>query len=425
MEMVEAAYGSAGHVQAMGHPFVTSSMTAAAAGKYITKAVRLFGVKLTDQPGIECTSNCPSLTMRKCLSMGNLNAVGLKPLHRHGAGEHPDDESATRRPFLEEGAGISSISQCSGKRMQKGGYLSDGLTQTTRERRKGVPWTEEEHRLFLAGLQKLGKGDWRGISRKFVITRTPTQVASHAQKYFLRQCNVSKRKRRSSLFDIISYNNVTSLNTIPNSNDRGGKPPVQSYGTLSASDRSILCADQELRAQHLRLRCTDIGTPSFLSSSGSCASPGSDVSAELCLGQSPSTWRPQNQERNCSSSSSCVNVYRKREFPVDEDCPSTRGIAGTDRVWQISKTAVSSSTSPKLMSSFSSSSSSSSPIPVCRTDETSELSSLSLSIGLPSVIDDGTELALTLEPPMTRSPVIFASTEKECPRNTMLLIAGT
>ena len=68
----------------------------------------------------------------------------------------------------------------------------------------GVPWTEEEHRMFLLGLQKLGKGDWRGISRNYVISRTPTQVASHAQKYFIRQSNVSRRKRRSSLFDIVA-----------------------------------------------------------------------------------------------------------------------------------------------------------------------------------------------------------------------------
>lgn len=66
----------------------------------------------------------------------------------------------------------------------------------------GVPWTEEEHKLFLLGLQKVGKGDWRGISRNFVKTRTPTQVASHAQKYFLRRNNNNRRRRRSSLFDI-------------------------------------------------------------------------------------------------------------------------------------------------------------------------------------------------------------------------------
>ncbi|CAI0474730.1 unnamed protein product [Linum tenue] len=67
----------------------------------------------------------------------------------------------------------------------------------------GVPWTEEEHRLFLIGLQKQGKGDWRGIARNYVVSRTPTQVASHAQKYFIRQTNATRRKRRSSLFDMV------------------------------------------------------------------------------------------------------------------------------------------------------------------------------------------------------------------------------
>lgn len=67
----------------------------------------------------------------------------------------------------------------------------------------GEAWTEEEHKRFLLGLNKLGKGDWRGISRNYVISRTPTQVASHAQKYFNRQTNVHRRKRRSSLFDMV------------------------------------------------------------------------------------------------------------------------------------------------------------------------------------------------------------------------------
>ncbi|RZC90846.1 hypothetical protein C5167_028676 [Papaver somniferum] len=92
------------------------------------------------------------------------------------------------------------------------------------ERKKGVPWTEEEHRLFLLGLKKYGKGDWRNISRNYVISRTPTQVASHAQKYFIRQLSGGKDKRRSSIHDITTVNCIegTTLadNHRPHSEDQ-------------------------------------------------------------------------------------------------------------------------------------------------------------------------------------------------------------
>merc|ERR1719321_1211707 len=60
--------------------------------------------------------------------------------------------------------------------------------------RKGAPWTEAEHVAFLAGLRKFGKGNWRAIARCYVPSRTPTQVASHAQKHYLCVQGATKRK---------------------------------------------------------------------------------------------------------------------------------------------------------------------------------------------------------------------------------------
>lgn len=88
------------------------------------------------------------------------------------------------------------------------------------ERKKGVPWTEDEHRRFLLGLQKHGKGDWRNISRNFVISKTPTQVASHAQKYYLRQLSGAKDKRRPSIHDI------TTIHLTDTSSSENNKPPL-------------------------------------------------------------------------------------------------------------------------------------------------------------------------------------------------------
>ncbi|KAK1283783.1 hypothetical protein QJS10_CPB21g01231 [Acorus calamus] len=72
-------------------------------------------------------------------------------------------------------------------------------------KKKRVPmkWTKDEHMRFLEGLQALGKGEWAGIARDYVVTRKATQVASHAQKYFLYQLkNEGKQHRGSSIFDL-------------------------------------------------------------------------------------------------------------------------------------------------------------------------------------------------------------------------------
>lgn len=111
-------------------------------------------------------------------------------------------------------------------------YSSSGKRNTSNrsseyERKKGVPWTEQEHRQFLLGLKKYGKGDWRNISRNFVTTRTPTQVASHAQKYFIRQLSGGKDKRRSSIHDITTVN-LTEMKSPSLENHISSSSPVNS-----------------------------------------------------------------------------------------------------------------------------------------------------------------------------------------------------
>nr|WLQ69645.1 MYB protein [Zingiber officinale] len=111
------------------------------------------------------------------------------------------------------------------------------------ERKKGVPWTEQEHRqgLFLLGLKKYGKGDWRNISRNFVVTRTPTQVASHAQKYFIRLNSGSKDKKRSSIHDITTVD--LPDNTRPPSPSSQPSTTITTP-TLSSQFSTVVDSDQ-------------------------------------------------------------------------------------------------------------------------------------------------------------------------------------
>ncbi|MFQ6659338.1 hypothetical protein Gotur_028252 [Gossypium turneri] len=117
-----------------------------------------------------------------------------------------------------------------------GGKRGSGSRPSDHERKKGVPWTEEEHRQFLMGLKKYGKGDWRNISRNFVMTRTPTQVASHAQKYFIRQLTGGKDKKRTSIHDITTVN----IPDTPSSSPDHSKPlsPNNSSAVIQSQQQS-------------------------------------------------------------------------------------------------------------------------------------------------------------------------------------------
>ncbi|RYQ95724.1 hypothetical protein Ahy_B08g091069 isoform A [Arachis hypogaea] len=113
-------------------------------------------------------------SMRKSVSMNNLSQY-----------VHPQDDSNNNKDAAFSTTGYASAEDAA---PHNSGKIRE------RERKRGVRWTEEEHKLFL-----------------YVKTRTPTQVASHAQKYFLRRSNLNRRRRRSSLFDITT----DSVSSIP------------------------------------------------------------------------------------------------------------------------------------------------------------------------------------------------------------------
>eukprot|EP00250_Pteridium_aquilinum_P011722 c20262_g2_i1 orf=408-1580(+) len=330
--------------------------------------VRLFGVRLTDS----------MMMMRKTVSMGNLSCYNTVS---------PQVARLSTPEVSDSGEGLAAD--------VPHGYVSDGLVLTSgslRERKKGVPWTEDEHRMFLVGLQKLGKGDWRGISRNFVPSRTPTQVASHAQKYFLRQSNLNKRKRRSSLFDIISSNEVPASNGL----EQTGKFVMELNST--SSNLISMHAAPTIPCEIVSPVIDSLGSADLTS-----------ISADLCLGRHPHerhqqqsqvqrwlhTFSTKEQVNASLSNSDCRQLLPPGSFT------SERWLSEV-KTMRPSVDVVSAFASSSMMSSSSSSSSLSS---LCRIDEASELSAnLMLSIGppLPS------ELALKLEQPVSKHSATLA-----------------
>ncbi|KAK9684398.1 hypothetical protein RND81_10G207300 [Saponaria officinalis] len=143
-----------------------------------------------------------------------------------------------------------------------GSNNSSKASKLDQERKKGIPWTEEEHRLFLLGLDKFGKGDWRSISRNFVITRTPTQVASHAQKYFIRLNSMNRDRRRSSIHDITSVNGGgLSTNQVPITGQQNPAPTQAVGGAVPGTPNKHRPHSNLNGAPNMGMYGTQIGHP--------------------------------------------------------------------------------------------------------------------------------------------------------------------
>lgn len=94
-------------------------------------------------------------------------------------------------------------------------------------------------RLFLLGLSIHGKGAWRSIAKNFVHTRTPTQVTSHAQKYFKRQSEKRKRYHHGNVPDITTIPETEIMCDSVNTHNQT-QYPCQSVQSIHASARDGL-----------------------------------------------------------------------------------------------------------------------------------------------------------------------------------------
>lgn len=112
-----------------------------------------------------------------------------EPGYEYRSTSSPEESSSTTTTL--RACGVTSI-----QRDFQGGAIASAVNGPRPPRKVQYKhgWSKDEHFMFLRGLQKYKRGCWKQISL-FVKTRTPTQVQSHAQKYFLRQRQFIKNKR--------------------------------------------------------------------------------------------------------------------------------------------------------------------------------------------------------------------------------------
>lgn len=84
----------------------------------------------------------------------------------------------------------------------KAGKGERGPRKMPSTRNATIRWTREEHLSFLKGLERLGTGQWSSISKYYVPTRTPAQVASHHQKFAIRSNMPTAWRQKPSILDV-------------------------------------------------------------------------------------------------------------------------------------------------------------------------------------------------------------------------------
>lgn len=112
-------------------------------------------------------------------------------------------------------------------------------TTSVAEKRSGEEkvgrWTEEEHEVFLEGLQMHGK-QWKTIAT-MIGTRTVVQVRTHAQKYF--QKLERKNKDGGSSTSINGKSKAGKRKSLPSAMPSRKKPKSPKKGITRSTSLSL------------------------------------------------------------------------------------------------------------------------------------------------------------------------------------------
>ncbi|CAL5197382.1 unnamed protein product [Lathyrus oleraceus] len=112
-----------------------------------------------------------------------------------------------------------------------------------------IPWSQQEHDLFVMGLIEYGNGKWSKIAKHYICNKTPQQVQCYARSFFkyLPASYVHRFKRKklsSNSNNFVSRRNKETLNLFPKKDYRGETSTIMNVSRADVDNGEV---DVELR----------------------------------------------------------------------------------------------------------------------------------------------------------------------------------